>query len=163
MEDKIYLTIDGFEELKNEINILKEKLKAIQNEKSEACSGAIGDGWHDNFAYEDAERRENSVIAQINKLMVQSNNIEIIENEDIIDDIVCIGDKVDLEFLYESGDSDTDCFRLTGNWKYNEYDDYQEITLNSPLGNAIYKQKIGSSVEYVVNEKRIKVTILKKL
>lgn len=114
MEDKIYLTTDGLDEYKNEIEILKAKLSKINTEKSEAYSGAIGDGWHNNF-------------------------------------------------LYEDGSIDIDKFKLTGNWKSKDCDYYQEITLNSPLGKAIYMKKIESKVEYIVNDKLIVVDILKKI
>ena len=44
MDDKIYLTNEGLNEFKNEIEFLKEKLSLIQTEKSKAYSDAVGDG-----------------------------------------------------------------------------------------------------------------------
>ena len=163
MEDKIYLTNEGIEEYKNEIEILKAKLSKINTEKSEAYSGAIGDGWHDNFAYEDAKRQEDKIVAQINSLVSDSNYIEIVNDDEYYDNKVNINDIIELKFKYEDGSIDIDKFKLTGNWKSKDCDDYQEITLNSPLGKAIYMKKIESKVEYIVNDKLIVVDILKKI
>lgn len=76
---------------------------------------------------------------------------------------VNIGDVVEIEFIYANGHSDIDKFKLTGNWKSRELKDYQEITLNSPLGKAIYNMKIGNTTTYKVNNKEITIKILKKL
>lgn len=56
MDDKIYLTDEGLNEYRKEIKNLKDKLAEIQKIKSEACFGAVGDGWHDNFTYEDGQK-----------------------------------------------------------------------------------------------------------
>ena len=163
VEDKTYLADDGLEEYKKEIEILKDKLYKINTEKSEACSGAIGDGWHDNFAYEDAKRQEDKIVAQINSLVSDSNYIEIVNDDEYYDNKVNINDIIELKFKYEDGSTDVNKFKLTGNWKSKDCDEYQEITLNSPLGKAIYMKELKSKVEYTVNDKLIVVDILKKI
>ena len=163
VEDKIYLTTEGVEEYKNEIELLKDKLSKINTEKSIAYSGAIGDGWHDNFAYEDAKRQEDKIVAQINSLISDSNYIEIVNDDEYYDNKVNINDIIELKFKYEDGSIDIDKFKLTGNWKSKDCDDYQEITLNSPLGKTIYMKELKSKVEYTVNDKLIVVDILKKI
>lgn len=163
VEDKIYLTTEGVEEYKNEIELLKDKLSKVNTEKSIAYSGAIGDGWHDNFAYEDAKRQEDKIVAQINSLVSDSNYIEIVNDDEYYDNKVNINDIIELKFKYEDGSIDIDKFKLTGNWKSKDCDYYQEITLNSPLGKAIYMKELKSKVEYTVNDKLIVVDILKKI
>lgn len=162
-DNKIFLTQEGLDEFKAEIDKLKEKLALIQIEKSEAYSGAIGDGWHDNFAYEDAKRNEDSVVSQINYLVEKTNHIEIIDLGGYFHNKVNINDMVELKFKYEDGSIDIDKFKLTGNWKSKDCDNYQEITLNSPLGQTIYLKEIGSEVKYIVNDKLIIVDILTKI
>jgi len=49
---------------------------------------------------------------------------------------------------------------LTGKYIPNIDD---EITLNSPLGRAIFKKKIDSINEYKVNDKVIKVKLIEKM
>ena len=163
IDEKIYLTLDGLEEFKKEIEDLKDTLSKIQTEKSEAYSGAIGDGWHDNFAYEDAKRHEDTIVARINNLVETSNYIEIINLDKYFDNKVNLNDIIEIKFKYEDGSIDIDKIKLTGNWKSKDCDDYQEITLNSPLGRAIHMKELKSKVEYTVNNKIIVVEFLKKI
>ena len=57
-DDKIYLDRAGYEQYLQEIEEIREKLNNNGKIKSEAYAGAVGDGWHDNFEFEDAKREE---------------------------------------------------------------------------------------------------------
>ena len=174
MNNKIYLTDEGLNEYRKEIKILNDKLAEIQKMKSEACSGAVGDGWHDNFAYEDAKRQEDAIVTQIKDLGDKSKYIEIITNDikdqniinlnDIKDqNIINLNDILKVEFTYEDGTKDEEIIKLTGNWKSREYDEFQEVTLNSPIGKNIYGKDIKDIIEYSVNEKKIIVKVIEKI
>ena len=161
--DEILVDEEGYKQYFEELDKLKNLRLLIAVKGGEACKEAVGDGWHDNFAYEDAKRHEDTVVAQINKLVETSNYIEILNLDKYFDDKVNINDMIELRFQYEEGSIDIDKFKLTGNWKSKDCDDYQEITLNSPLGKAIYMKELKSKVEYTVNDKLIVVDILKKI
>lgn len=163
MNNKIYLTDEGLNEYRKEIKILNEKLVEIQKMKSEACSGAVGDGWHDNFAYEDAKRQEDAIVTQIKDLGDKSKYIEIITNDIKAQNIININDILKVEFTYEDGTKDEEIIKLTGNWKSREYDKFQEVTLNSPIGKNIYGKAIKDIIEYSVNEKKIIVKVIEKI
>lgn len=163
MNNKIYLTDEGLNEYRNEIKILNDKLAEIQKMKSEAYSGAIGDGWHDNFAYEDAKRQEDAIVTQIKDLGDKSKYIEIITNDIKDQNIINLNDILKIEFTYEDGTKDEEIIKLTGNWKLKEYDEIQEVTLNSPIGKNIYGKDIKDIIEYSVNEKKIIVKIIEKI
>lgn len=163
MNNKIYLTDEGLNEYRKEIKILNEKLVEIQKMKSEACSGAVGDGWHDNFAYEDAKRQEDAIVTQIKDLGDKSKYIEIITNDIKAQNIININDILKVEFTYEDGTKDEEIIKLTGNWKSREYDEFQEVTLNSPIGKNIYGKAIKDIIEYSVNEKKIIVKVIEKI
>ena len=47
--------------------------------------------------------------------------------------------------------------------EYHEDDKNNEVTLNSPIGKALHRQKIGSTVSYKVNNKELKVNIIRKV
>lgn len=163
MNNKIYLTDEGLNEYRKEIKILNDKLAEIQKMKSEACSGAVGDGWHDNFAYEDAKRQEDAIVTQIKDLGDKSKYIEIITNDIKDQNIINLNDILKVEFTYEDGTKDEEIIKLTGNWKSREYDEFQEVTLNSPIGKNIYGKDIKDIIEYSVNEKKIIVKIIEKI
>ena len=163
MNNKIYLTDEGLNEYRKEIKILNDKLAEIQKMKSEACSGAVGDGWHDNFAYEDAKRQEDAIVTQIKDLGDKSKYIEIITNDIKDQNIINLNDILTVEFTYEDGTKDEEIIKLTGNWKSREYDEFQEVTLNSPIGKNIYGKDIKDIIEYSVNEKKIIVKVIEKI
>ena len=51
--------------------------------------------------------------------------------------------------------------KLTG--KYLPDDNKNEVSLNSPIGKALYRSKIGTTISYEVNSKKIKVYIIRKV
>ena len=118
------------------------------------CISAVGDGWHDNFAFEALIEDERKLSYQINKMNQDKTKIEIIQDY-YKENYVNINNIVSLKFIYDD-ENELEDLILTGNYIPNE----NEITLNSPLGKAIYKKKIGEIVEYVVSENNIKVEII---
>ena len=161
--DAIYLTNEGFLEFQNEFSFLKEEFVRLQTIANSSYVDAVGDGWHDNFSYEDAMRQVNKIANQLDELSKLSHNMHIVSCDNICDDVVNINDVLELCFYYDDGTVEYDNIKLTGLWKPHDRDDYQEITLNSPLGNAIYKKGIGDRVSYVVNDKELLVEIIRKL
>ena len=159
MEDKILLTQEGYDEYLNQLEKMKEKFYETGMLKKEANEQAPGDGWHDNFAYEDAVREENAVLYRLQALNANNKKIQIVKEENH-KDRVCVHDKIKLEMIYSDTDKEIETFLLSGS--YTTKSD-QEITLNSPLGRAIYLQKIGSTISYKTSGKTIKVHILEKV
>ncbi len=162
LEEKIYLTSDGYMQYCDEIEKINAKILENNTLKAEACSEAPGDGWHDNFAYEDACRTENMLLKQVEQLLKQKDRIEIVDSNNDEQDLVNIGDFIRIEFIYDDGNVDIEEVKLTGNWKATLTDSLQEISLNSPLGRAIYRKKIGSMLSYLVDEREIRIHILEK-
>ena len=88
----------------------------------------------------------------------------VIKEEFNDENIVKINDIVLLKLEYEDSSSEESLFKLVGTFYTNNNDEeYQEITLNSPIGKAIYHKKISSITEYFVNYKKIKVYIESKV
>lgn len=162
LEDKIYLTADGYKQYCEEIEKIEAELLKNTDYKVQAISEAPGDEWHDNFAYEDACRNESMLQKRLEQLLKQKGKIELIDSSICDQNLVNIGDVVKLEFMYADGDTEVEEVRLTGNWKVSLDELVQEVSLNSPLGRAIYLQKIGSIVSYSVNDQEIHIKILDK-
>lgn len=162
LQDKIYLTADGYKQYCEEIEKIEVELLKNTDYKVQAISEAPGNGWHDNFAYEDACRNESMLQKRLEQLLKQKGKIELIESSIYDRNLVNIGDVVKLEFIYDDGDTEIEEVRLTGNWKVSLDGLVQEVSLNSPLGRAIYLQKIGSSVSYSVNGREIRIRILSR-
>ena len=64
-DEKIYLTKSGYEQFLSELQKLRDSLSNNGKGKSDAYVNAVGDGWHDNFEFEQAKREELRIIADI--------------------------------------------------------------------------------------------------
>lgn len=159
MKEKIYLSQAGYNEYLNIIENEKKRLYETGLLKREANEQAPGDGWHDNFLYEDAVREENMALNNIENLLKKQNSIQIISKHNK-KEYVDINDWIVLEMIFDKDDKEIATFHITGNYKPNQE---EEITINSPLGKAIYNKKVGSTLEYKVNDNKIVVKIQKKL
>lgn len=151
---KIYLDRKGY------LNYLKslEDIKKEIDENAKLMSlyvsdDAYGDGWHDNFAYEETMKREAELFQKYNKKKGMLKDIVIIDKES--NGTVSLNMKVGLLFI---DDDIVEEYILTGDINSNLDDN--SITLNSPLGSAIYGKKVGDKVSYKVGDNIYNVEIL---
>ena len=164
-KDKIYLTQEGYNQYVQEIDELHSKLSSSSRDKSDSYRSAVGDGWHDNFAFESAKREELTIIKQLEEKISGLGRIVIIDNElsenDL--DVVQIGDVIQLVVNTATGKSIEQIIKLIGseNIKADVYP--KEISINSPLGNAIYGKQVGEEVSYKVNTKELSALIKSKI
>ena len=161
--NKILLDEAGYKQFLDELEKLKSKSITIATKGNESYKDAVGDSWHDNFDFEQSMRESRTITNRIEKMQEDSNKIKIIRKENIGKDKVNIGDIVKIEIIYDEFDKEEEIIKLTGNYIPDTSEEIKEITLNSPLGKAIYKNKIGSICNYKVNDRVIKVRLLEKM
>ena len=158
---EILLDENGYKQFCDEIERLKEQSDNNAISGSEAYEAAVGDGWHDNFAFEQSMRESRQLAKRIDDLMAKKKSIKIIEDKNIKEDLVNIGDVVKLRIKGENIDEEEN-IKLTGNYIPSINDDIEEITLNSPMGKVLYKAKIGDKVTYSIEDRIFEVTIISK-
>ncbi|MFQ8643703.1 MAG: hypothetical protein ACLU8V_05905 [Oscillospiraceae bacterium] len=141
----------------NKFNLLKSKLSNTSKSKISAAYNDPGNMWHDNFAYEQLDLQEDAMLNQIAELMDTINFAKIVEPNAVSPNCVDIYDKVELLFMYDSGEVEELVLTL------GDTDGDDNITLCSPLGTAIYNQPYGTIISYFVNQNKIQVKIQKKL
>ncbi len=147
---------NGFDQIDELINKEKEKLKSAVKDKAAAFQNDTNT-WHDNAAYDTAIEKETGSILEINRLIDLKTSAEIISkhnNQNLVD----IGDIVTV-------DMNDDLFdvKLTGKFLANSKEG--EVTLNSPIGKAVYMKKIGDETTFITyNGKKcsLKIVDLKK-
>lgn len=159
MEEKILLSEEGYEQYQKEIENLETKIRKIRNIKAEAYKEAPGDGWHDNFPFEDATRQEDILLVQKNNLLKKKKDIVIVERKKTNKKTIDLDDIVTLELTYEEGETEILKIQLVGKWKIDDSNHIQEISLNSPLGKALYQNE-KDDFQYKVNDKIIKIRII---
>ena len=160
METEILVDENGYNEYMIELEKLKKSLLLNATEGSKAYQDAVGDGWLDNFAFEQSMIKERNIANLIDKMLEDSKKIKIIENEIIEEDVISVNSLVKIEFQYPNNDKEVDYVKLTGNYSPKIDAKIIEITLNSPLGKAIYKKRKYDKTFYLINDQKININIL---
>lgn len=151
---KIYLDKAGFDNYVKSLEKIKKEIEDNAKLMSLYVSDdAYGDGWHDNFAYEETMRKEAELFQRYNKKKSILKDIVIIYHKR--NGAVGINMKVELLFVE---DNITEEYLLTGDITSDI--DHNSITINSPLGTAIYGKQIGDIVNYKVGDNSYCVKIV---
>lgn len=158
--DKECLFIDqkGYDRLTKEIEQLREELNRINRERSSHKRGTEAE-----FAQlEGAVRTINNVIYMNEKILRNAVIIERNNQTDTVD----LDDILRLHMTYVTKDDyeEEELFiKLVGNFQYDDSKPYEEASINSSVGSAIYGKKIGEEVSYKVGKRTCHVKILEKL
>ena len=159
----ILVDTDGFNQYYEELNRLKELSLSIASIGSESYADAVGDGWHDNFAFEDTMRESRKIASRINKILEDEKYLKIVDKKSTSDDIIDIGDILTIRVIYDIDDIEEYTIKLTGKYKIDNNAKIKEISLNSPIGRSIYLKNINdNNISYYVNDKKISIKIINK-
>ena len=158
----VLVDTDGFNQYYEELNRLKDLSLSIASIGSESYADAVGDGWHDNFAFEDTMRESRKIASRINKMLEDEKYLKIVDRKRTSDDIIDIGDILKIKVIYDIDDIEEYTIKLTGKYLPNTDSLINEISLNSPIGRCIYLKNIYDDIYYYVNDKRIDIKVIKK-
>lgn len=153
----------GYEQFMEIIESLKQENVDNGVKGNEAYSNDPGNTWHDNFDFEVVMRKSRTIATKIDKMFEEKKNLVVIKKEDLPDNIVNIGDTLRLEITYAEETPEIEIVTLTGKYIPNINSEIEEITLNSPIGKAIFKQPVGESIEFSVNGQLAKVKVIEKI
>lgn len=70
----------GYKQFNDELENLQKQLNSSVVNGSEACKDAIGDGWHDNFAFEESVREGRVLSSKIDKMIKDKKLLKIVDN-----------------------------------------------------------------------------------
>ncbi len=143
-EDKIYVTEEGLQQLKEEYNhlvhVVREEVKA---ELKEARS--LGD-LSENADYDAAREKQSQVESRISELENMLRHIEIINTKGS-SKTVRIGSTVTIEFM---DTKKTETFTIVGSTEADPLNG--KLSNETPLAIAILDKKVGSTVTVNVKE-----------
>jgi transcription elongation factor GreA len=151
---KVYLTQEGYNELKEELNLLinvkrPENIKAIKEARS------LGD-LSENADYDAARNEQAELESRIKKLESILENVSIIEHVD--KDKVGLGSTVTIKYL---SDNTEDEYKIVGS---QEADPFQsKISNESPIAKALLNKKVGeiATVESPTGSYQVEITSIK--
>lgn len=159
----ILVDMDGFNQYYEELNRLKDISLSIASIGSESYADAVGDGWHDNFAFEDTMRESRKIASRINKMLEDEKYLKIVDKKSNSDDIIDVGDILKIKVIYDIYDIEEYTVKLTGKYMIDNTAKIKEISLNSPIGRSIYLKNINDDIGYYVNDKKISIKIINKI
>ena len=160
----ILVDTEGFNQYYEELNRLKDLSLSIASIGSESYADAVGDGWHDNFAFEDTMRESRKIASRINKMLEDEKYLKIVDKKSTSDDIIDVGDILKIKVIYDIDDIEEYTIKLTGKYMIDNNAKIKEISLNSPIGRSIYLKNINDDdIGYYVNDKKISIKIINKI
>lgn len=160
----ILVDTEGFNQYYEELNRLKDISLSIASIGSESYADAVGDGWHDNFAFEDTMRESRKIASRINKMLEDEKYLKIVDKKSNSDDIIDVGDILKIKVIYDIDDIEEYTVKLTGKYMINNNAKIKEISLNSPIGRSIYLKNINDDdIGYYVNDKKTSIKIINKI
>ncbi len=159
----VLVDTDGFNQYYEELNRLKDISLSIASIGSESYADAVGDGWHDNFAFEDTMRESRKIASRINKMLEDEKYLKIVDKKSNSDDIIDVGDILKIKVIYDIDDIEEYTVKLTGKYMIDNNAKIKEISLNSPIGRSIYLKNINDDISYYVNDKKISIKIINKI
>ena len=135
MSNKVYLTNEGFLEIEEELNHLKE-VKRPEVIKALKDARALGD-LSENADYDAARNEQAQVEGRIKELEQLLEKAELIEKRDT--DKVGLGTTVKIKYIDD--DDDVEEYRIVGSKEADPSND--KISNESPLAKGVMGHKVG--------------------
>ena len=135
MSNKVYLTNEGFLEIEEELNHLKE-VKRPEVIKALKDARALGD-LSENADYDAARNEQAQVEGRIKELELLLEKAELIEKKDT--DKVGLGATVKIKYIDD--DDDFEEYRIVGSKEADPSND--KISNESPLAKGVMGHKVG--------------------
>ena len=137
-EKKIFLTQEGYDEIKEELNYLintkrPENIIAIKEAR------ALGD-LSENADYDAARNEQAEIEARIKKLEAIMDNVQIIE--EVSTDSVGLGNTVKISYVDDEDDLDE--YKIVGSQEADPFEN--KISNESPIAKALMGHKVGDVV-----------------
>lgn len=159
MIEKLRMTKQGLENQIIKLEELEKEARELDKAMTISCKNSSGDGPHDNAEFEELFRQARMKAKEIQELKQTIKNIEIIEIRDMDEDCINIDDTLDVNFIFAPDDEEEMTIQLVGGTGKGLHN---QVSINSPIGKAIYGRKIGETVFYEVNNNKIEVNLLRK-
>ena len=137
------LSKEGLQAKKSELENLRGKLYELGKYKGEVSIHS-GDAWHDNNDFEQTEIEERRLHFQIATLEKEIKSATIVDNPASTDDTVDFNSTVKIKLTFDDGEIEI----IESKFLDVSSNPGEVITIQSPLGKAIFHKKIGDKGNY---------------
>lgn len=97
--EEILVDENGYKQFFEELKRLEDLSRSNSALGSEVYKDAVGDGWHDNFAFEESMRESRAIAKRIDDLLSKKQYLKIVDDKDKKENLVNIGDKVSINII----------------------------------------------------------------
>ena len=157
MSQKVILTEEGFQNLKEELDHLVnvERREVAKRIKTARDFGDISE----NSEYDDAKNEQAFIEGRIQEIKNMLDNAEVVKEEEISDEIVSVGNIVKIKDV-DSGKEYN--YKIVGSAEADPLNN--KISNESPIGSALIGHKPGDTVEVEVPSglKTYEILLIKK-
>ena len=136
-KNTVYLTQEGLEELKKELDVLIN-VKRPENIEAIKEARALGD-LSENAEYDAARNEQAQIEARIKQLEKMLENVSIIT--EVSTDKVGIGNTVSIKYV---DDDEEDEYKIVGSQEADPFE--SKISNESPIAKALFEHKVGDVV-----------------
>ena len=137
MSNKVYLTNEGFLEIEEELNHLKE-VKRPEIIKALKDARALGD-LSENADYDAARNEQAQIEGRIQQLEKMLENVSIIA--EVSNEKVGIGNTVSIKYV---DDDEEEEYKIVGSQESDPFE--SKISNESPIAQALFDHKVGDVV-----------------
>lgn len=160
MDKDIKLNEQGYADILKEIDVKEKQLQAFKKNRYDVAKNLSNEP-----SYLEIIRSTDSMIAalvfEIKMLKGQLENAIVIRNSDN-QDAICIGDILKVKLVYNNGFDEEIIFKLV-NSNPKMDGEMEEVSISSPLGEAVYQKKVGDCDSYIAGCNTISFEIIAKL
>lgn len=143
---------EDFDRLNGEIAEVCDKIKETGQEMGISCKEGA-ETFHDNWVYEEGERRQHMLSSQLRKLIQIRNRARVVAPDEITADRVSIGTTI---IVRDETTSAERTFRIGSYKTYREGD----VAYNAPLARVLIGAKVGDTRQGMVGGKQATLTVL---
>jgi transcription elongation factor GreA len=150
---KIHLTKKGYRKLLDRKERLERELAEAREITGPAAQSEPGNVWHDNAAFEQAEREVDklaSMLREVNRLL---SSAVVVKPEDVPEGKVGIGSRIKVRMGNE-----IQSYLVTG-WGEAEGEE-DRVSYSSPMGRALLGRRVGNKVKVKAPGGKVSMEIL---
>lgn len=144
MKDKIYMTQENYDKYVFELENMRKELESKIH----------------NLSVMDMMNGESFYTLTINIKHKLENLKRIVIKEETEEDVININDIVTVNMIYPDSE-ETVTFELVAGMP-DLSSRNMKLSVNSPLGSAVYQHKIGEEVSYTLNGEKVSILIINK-
>jgi transcription elongation factor GreA len=151
----VYLTTAGLERLRTRLAETRAAFKAVCDDNPAAREAGDSSVWHDNFAFEENQRRMHMLAARVRELESTLERVVVVSPPKVAPERVAVGTRV--RYRFDDEPQVRTC--VIAGWEDGDKR-AGRVSYNSPLGEHLVGARVGAVVEVELAGRYREVTVV---